>query len=60
MKILCLKEVADRVRVSERTAARLLQAGELPGFKLGRVWRASEEQLERRLREKQEERRPAA
>ncbi|MGH7487644.1 MAG: helix-turn-helix domain-containing protein, partial [bacterium] len=34
-----LKQVADRLQLSERTLYRLLQRGELPGRKVGGQWR---------------------
>lgn len=34
-----LKQVADRLQLSERTLYRLLQRGELPGHKVGGQWR---------------------
>jgi excisionase family DNA binding protein len=36
---LTLEEVANRLRVSERTVLRLLEARELKGYKVRRVWR---------------------
>jgi PTS system nitrogen regulatory IIA component len=37
--LLTLKQVADRLQLSERTIYRLLQRGELPGRKIGGQWR---------------------
>ncbi len=37
--LLTLKQVADRLQLSERTLYRLLQRGELPGRKIGGQWR---------------------
>ena len=37
--MLTLKQVADRLQLSERTLYRLLQRGELPGRKIGGQWR---------------------
>lgn len=36
---LTLREVADLLHVSERTAYRLAQRADLPGFKAGGAWR---------------------
>lgn len=53
MSILCAKDIAARLRISERTAARMFRRGEIPAFKLsGRVWRTTEEELDRYLRRK--------
>lgn len=38
-KILTLKEVADYLKLTERTIYRLSQDGKLPGFKVGSSWR---------------------
>jgi PTS system nitrogen regulatory IIA component len=37
--LLTLKQLADRLQLSERTLYRLLQRGELPGRKIGGQWR---------------------
>ena len=38
-KILTLKEVAEYLKLAEKTAYRLAADGELPGFKVGGSWR---------------------
>ena len=38
-EILTLKEVADYLKLTERTLYRLTQDGKLPGFKVGNSWR---------------------
>ena len=38
-KILTLKEIADYLKLTERTLYRLTQGGKLPGFKVGNSWR---------------------
>lgn len=37
--ILILPEVAELLRLSEKTAYRLVAGGKLPGFKVGGSWR---------------------
>lgn len=37
--ILTLKEVADYLKLAEKTAYRLAAEGKLPGFKVGGSWR---------------------
>lgn len=37
--ILTIKEVADYLRIAEKTAYRLASNGTLPGFKVGGSWR---------------------
>ena len=46
MVILCGKEIASRLGVSERTATRLLKSGEIAGFRVGKLWRTTELHLE--------------
>jgi excisionase family DNA binding protein len=38
-EILTLKQVADYLKLTERTLYRLTQEGTLPGFKVGNSWR---------------------
>ncbi len=44
---LAIMEAARWLGVSLRTVYRLVQQGKLPGFKVGRQWRFSQEALER-------------
>ncbi len=44
---LAITEAARWLGVSLRTVYRLVQHGKLPGFKVGRQWRFSQEALER-------------
>ncbi|WP_346350988.1 helix-turn-helix domain-containing protein [Oceanimonas sp. AH20CE76] len=44
--ILTIKEVADYLKVNERTIYRLAASGELPGFKVGNSWRFKQSELE--------------
>jgi excisionase family DNA binding protein len=43
--ILNIEEVADLLRISDRTVRRLLAANELPGFKVGGTWRFRREDI---------------
>ena len=43
--LLTIAEVADRLRVDQKTVRRWIDAKELPAFKLGRQWRISEQNL---------------
>jgi excisionase family DNA binding protein len=49
-----IAEVADRLRVNEKTVRRWIDTQELPAFKLGRQWRISEQGLRRFLRMRQQ------
>ena len=44
--ILTIKDVADYLKVNERTIYRLAASGELPGFKVGNSWRFKRSELE--------------
>ena len=44
--ILTIKDVADYLKVNERTIYRLTASGELPGFKVGNSWRFKQSELE--------------
>ena len=50
-RLLTIKDVADRLLLSERTVRRLLDAGELRAFRLGRQWRISLLDLQKYLEE---------
>ena len=49
--ILKIREVADYLKVTERTLYRLVQEGKLPAFKVGNSWRFRREDLERWISE---------
>ena len=43
--ILTLREVADYLKLAEKTAYRLAAEGKLPGFKVGGSWRFRESDI---------------
>ena len=45
-EILTLKEVAEYLKLAEKTAYRLAAEGKLPGFKVGGSWRFKNEDIE--------------
>lgn len=45
-QILTLKEVADYLKLAEKTAYKLAAAGQLPGFKVGGSWRFKQTDIE--------------
>lgn len=49
--ILTIREVAEYLKVTERTLYRLVQDGKLPAFKVGNSWRFRREDLERWISE---------
>jgi len=51
-EILTLKEVANYLKLAEKTAYRLAADDKLPGFKVGGSWRFKREDLEHWIEEK--------
>lgn len=45
-EILTLKEVAEYLKLAEKTAYRLAADGKLPGFKVGGSWRFKQADIE--------------
>ncbi len=45
-QIMTLKEVAEYLKLAEKTAYRLAAEGKLPGFKVGGSWRFRHSELE--------------
>lgn len=54
-EILTLKEVAEYLKLAEKTAYRLASEGKLPGFKVGGSWRFKREDIERWIIQKKSE-----
>lgn len=57
-ELLDVKQVQQKLKVSERTVFNLIKRGDLKGFKAGRSWRFTEADVEayiNRQREKAEE-----
>jgi len=50
-EILTLKEVAEYLKLAEKTAYRLAADGKLPGFKVGGSWRFKESDIEKWIEE---------
>ena len=50
-QILTLKEVADYLKLAEKTAYRLAAEGKLPGFKVGGAWRFKAVDIDRWIEE---------
>ncbi len=49
-EVLTLREAADLLRISPRTASRLVRAKKIPGKKIGKEWRFHRGDLEAYLR----------
>lgn len=54
-EILTLKEVADYLKLAEKTAYRLAAEGKLPGFKIGGSWRFKAADIERWIEDKKKQ-----
>lgn len=55
-EILTLKEVAEYLKLAEKTAYRLAAEGKLPGFKVGGSWRFKRGEMEAWIERQVEER----
>lgn len=53
-EILTLKEVAEYLKLAEKTAYRLAAEGKLPGFKVGGSWRFKREDIDRWIEEQKQ------
>jgi len=54
-QILTLKEVAEYLKLAEKTAYKLAAEGKLPGFKVGGSWRFKAVDIERWIEEQKRE-----
>ena len=54
-EILTIREVADLLKINEKTAYKLVSAGKIPGFKVGGSWRFDRQEIARWIRRKVEE-----
>ncbi len=52
-EILTLKQVADFLKVTERTIYRLAAAGKIPAFKVGGTWRFSRAEINQWIQRQQ-------
>jgi len=50
-----IKDVAIILKVTEKTIYRLVQRGDLPGFKVGGSWRFLKEDIEAWIKEQKEQ-----
>ncbi|WP_058970950.1 methylation-associated defense system helix-turn-helix domain-containing protein MAD1 [Pseudomonas syringae] len=57
-EIMTLKEVAEYLKLAEKTAYRLAAEGKIPGFKVGGSWRFRREAIENWIDQQTESRRP--
>ena len=51
--ILTVRDVAEMLKLAEKTAYSLLPDGEIPGFKVGGSWRFRKTEIDRWIKEKE-------
>lgn len=51
--IMTIKEVAEYLKLTEKTAYRLAAEGKIPGFKVGGAWRFRRRDIDRWIEEQQ-------
>lgn len=54
-EILTIREVADLLKINEKTAYKLASAGKIPGFKVGGSWRFERQEIANWIKRKVEE-----
>ncbi len=54
-EILTIREVADLLKINEKTAYKLASAGKIPGFKVGGSWRFERQAIASWIKRKVEE-----
>ena len=57
-EILTIKQVADYLKVTERTIYRLAAAKQIPAFKVGGTWRFSRADLDQWMQQQQKDDKP--
>ena len=53
--ILTIKEVAEYLKVKEKTAYKLVAEGKIPGFKVGGSWRFKQSEIDKWIEEQSHE-----
>jgi len=53
--IMTIKEVADYLKLKEKTAYKLVAEGKIPGFKVGGPWRFKKSEIEKWIEERSQE-----
>ena len=46
-EILTIREVAEYLKLAEKTVYRLIAEGKIPGFKVGGAWRSRKSEIDR-------------
>ncbi len=53
--IMTTKELADYLRIAEKTAYRFASEGKVPGFKVGSAWRFRKGEIDRWIAQQEQE-----
>ena len=54
-EILTIREMAELLKINEKTAYKLATAGKIPGYKLGGSWRFERQEIAKWIQRKVEE-----
>jgi excisionase family DNA binding protein len=53
-EILTIREVAEYLKLNEKTTYRLASEGKIPGFKVGGAWRFRKAEIDRWIKEQEQ------
>ncbi|MPL98022.1 hypothetical protein SDC9_44220 [bioreactor metagenome] len=54
--IMTVRELADYLKIAEKTAYRFASEGKVPGFKVGNAWRFRKSEINRWIAQQEQER----
>lgn len=54
-EIMTVKELADYLKIAEKTTYRFVAEGKIPGFKVGASWRFRKSEIDRWIREQEKQ-----
>jgi excisionase family DNA binding protein len=57
LEVLTIRELADLLKINEKTAYKLAAGGKIPGFKVGGSWRFERQEIADWIKRKVEEQR---
>jgi len=57
LEVLTIRELADLLKINEKTAYKLAAGGKIPGFKVGGSWRFERQEIANWIKRKVEEQR---
>lgn len=53
LEIMTVKELADYLKIAEKTAYRFAAEGKVPGFKVGSAWRFRKAEIDRWIKQQE-------